>query len=108
MLYPVLAAVSDDSPRIALRSLTTSSEGSDQLGRAWLSRLWYPFLSSNRAYLISRTRDKTIPVSYRITVGSDERAAVLRMVHGFTAIAGEVRVTSSNTTVRRIKSNARN
>ena len=49
--------------RGALRSLTTNSEGSDQFGRPGLSRLWYPFLSSNRAHLIGRTRDKTIPVS---------------------------------------------
>src|ERR1700732_3425795 len=105
MLYPVFAPVSDNSPRIALRSLTTNSEGSDQFGRPGLSRLWYPFLSSNRAHLIGRTRDKTIPFSYRLTIRADGWTAVLRMLHGLTAIASEVRVASSNTTVRRIKSN---
>jgi hypothetical protein len=48
--------------------LTTGSEGSGKLGRVELSRLWYHSLSSNRAHLIGRTRDKTIPVSYRFTV----------------------------------------
>ncbi|HXO96278.1 MAG TPA: hypothetical protein VN857_06815, partial [Chthoniobacterales bacterium] len=78
------------------------------LGRVKFSRLWYHSLSSNRAYLIGRTRDKTIPVSSRLTVRVDEWTAVLRTFHGLTAIAVEVRVMSSNTTVRRIQSNTLN
>ena len=108
MLYPDFAAVSVDRRRVAFRSLTTGSEGSGKLGRVELSRLWYHSLSSNRAHLFGRTRDKTIPVSYRFTVWADEWTARLRMLHGFTAISVEVRVMSSNATVRRIKSNARN
>ena len=94
MLYPVFVAVNVDSRRVALRSLTTSSEGSGEIGRVELSRLWYHFLSSHRAHLIGRARDKAIPVSYRLSVRRD--------------ISVEVRVMSSNAAVRRIKSGARN
>ena len=89
-------------------SLRGSSEGSGRCGWIEIPRLWYHLLSSNRADLTRRTRNKTIPASYRLTVRGDERTAVLRISHDTTAIAAEVRVMRSYTAVRRSKSNALN
>ena len=89
-------------------SLSGSSEGSGRCGWIEIPRLWYHLLSSNRADLTRRTRNKTIPTSYRLTVRGSERTAVLRISHGSTAIPAEVRVMSINIAVRRSKSNALN
>jgi hypothetical protein len=93
---------------VALWSLSRSSKGSDRCWRIEISRLWYHLMSPNRAYLTRRTRNKTIPASYRLTVRGDERTAVLRISHDTTAIAAELRVIRSYTAVRRSKSNALN
>jgi hypothetical protein len=83
-----------------LWSLSGSSEGSGRCGWIEIPRLWYHLLSSNRTDLTRRTRNKTIPASYRLTVRGSERTAVLRISHGSTAIPAEVRVMSINIAVR--------